>query len=127
MKKANDAAMARARTFAAAAGRRAGPSGRLPAQTLRRSPARPLRRLRPPGPPRRPACLRRTGGQQQAPATRAPPLHRTGPAPPAPPAAPVGPLPAGTPAGWLPDPSGAPDTLRYWTATPWTQHVAQRG
>ena len=34
--------------------------------------------------------------------------------------------PPGTPAGWLPEPSGAPDTLRYWDGAAWTQHVAQR-
>ncbi|MGC8471370.1 MAG: DUF2510 domain-containing protein [Acidimicrobiales bacterium] len=34
--------------------------------------------------------------------------------------------PAGTPAGWLPDPGGAPDTLRYWDGNAWTQHFAQR-
>lgn len=35
-------------------------------------------------------------------------------------------LPTGTPAGWLPDPSGAPDTLRYWDGSAWTEHVATR-
>jgi Protein of unknown function (DUF2510) len=34
--------------------------------------------------------------------------------------------PPGTPAGWLPDPGGAPDTLRYWDGNAWTQHFAQR-
>ncbi len=34
--------------------------------------------------------------------------------------------PPGTPAGWLPDPNGAPDTLRYWDGNAWTQHFAQR-
>lgn len=34
--------------------------------------------------------------------------------------------PPGTPAGWLPDPGGAPNTLRYWDGAVWTQHVAQR-
>jgi len=49
------------------------------------------------------------------------------PPPPPPPApAPMQP-PPGTPAGWMPDPSGAPDTLRYWDGMTWTQHVAQRG
>jgi hypothetical protein len=48
------------------------------------------------------------------------------PPPPAPPPAPMQPAP-GTPAGWMPDPSGAPDTLRYWDGGSWTQHVAQRG
>jgi type IV secretory pathway VirB10-like protein len=47
------------------------------------------------------------------------------PPPPPPPPAPAGPAP-GTPAGWLPDPSGAQDTLRYWDGSAWTQHVAQR-
>ena len=34
--------------------------------------------------------------------------------------------PAGTPAGWLADPGGAPDTLRYWDGNAWTPHFAQR-
>jgi len=46
------------------------------------------------------------------------------PAPP-PPAAPAMPAP-GTPAGWMPDPGGMPDTLRYWDGMSWTQHVAKR-
>jgi Protein of unknown function (DUF2510) len=46
--------------------------------------------------------------------------------PPAPVAAPpMAPAP-GTPAGWLPDPNGAADTLRYWDGSGWTQHVAAR-
>ncbi len=50
------------------------------------------------------------------------------PAPPPPPApAPMPQMPpVGTPAGWMPDPSGAPDTLRYWDGASWTQHVATR-
>ncbi|MGH8987235.1 MAG: DUF2510 domain-containing protein [Acidimicrobiales bacterium] len=41
--------------------------------------------------------------------------------------APVTPAPPpGTPAGWLPDPSGSTDTLRYWDGNAWTQHFAQR-
>lgn len=47
------------------------------------------------------------------------------PAPMPAPAAPMGPLP-GTPAGWLPDPSGDPDTLRYWDGAGWTEHLARR-
>ena len=46
-------------------------------------------------------------------------------APPVPAAVPAAP-PAGTPPGWLPDPSGAPDTLRYWDGNAWTPHFAQR-
>jgi hypothetical protein len=54
------------------------------------------------------------------------PVAAPAPAPaPAPVAAPAAP-PAGTPAGWLPDPSGVADTLRYWDGNAWTQHVAQR-
>jgi hypothetical protein len=34
--------------------------------------------------------------------------------------------PPGTPASWMPDPTGAPDTLRYWDGNGWTQHVAKR-
>jgi hypothetical protein len=47
------------------------------------------------------------------------------PPPPAPASMPQMP-PVGTPAGWMPDPSGAPDTLRYWDGASWTQHVATR-
>lgn len=47
-------------------------------------------------------------------------------APPAPPAPAPTPSAPAVPAGWLPDPSGAPDTLRYWDGSRWTQHVAQR-
>jgi len=35
-----------------------------------------------------------------------------------------------TPAGWYPDPHGAPQTLRYWDGTQWTEHTnnqAQQG
>jgi hypothetical protein len=51
--------------------------------------------------------------------------------PPPPPPAPVQPSmpsmpPPGTPASWMPDPAGAPDTLRYWDGNGWTQHVAKR-
>jgi hypothetical protein len=28
-----------------------------------------------------------------------------------------------TPAGWYPDPHGAPRTLRYWDGAQWTQHI----
>jgi hypothetical protein len=40
-------------------------------------------------------------------------------------AAPPNPTP-GTPASWLPDPSGVPHTLRYWDGSCWTPHVARR-
>jgi uncharacterized protein YxjI len=30
-----------------------------------------------------------------------------------------------TPAGWYPDPNGAPQTLRYWDGVQWTQHTNQ--
>jgi hypothetical protein len=33
---------------------------------------------------------------------------------------------SGTPSGWLPDPSGLPDVLRYWDGHAWTFHVATR-
>ncbi|WP_030936366.1 phospholipid scramblase-related protein [Streptomyces sp. NRRL S-646] len=29
-----------------------------------------------------------------------------------------------TPAGWFPDPHGAPQTLRYWDGAQWTQHTS---
>ncbi|MGH8980157.1 MAG: DUF2510 domain-containing protein [Acidimicrobiales bacterium] len=32
----------------------------------------------------------------------------------------------GSPAAWLPDPGGAPDTLRYWDGHAWTDYFAQR-
>lgn len=43
---------------------------------------------------------------------------------PGPPA--IGNPPPGTPAGWLPEPGGTPDTLRYWDGFAWTEHLAQR-
>ncbi len=40
---------------------------------------------------------------------------------------PAGPAPAAAvPEGWLPDPYGAPDTVRYWNGSAWTEHTAQR-
>jgi hypothetical protein len=53
------------------------------------------------------------------------PVQVAAPPPPPQPVAPAGPVP-GTPAGWLPDPAGAPNTLRYWDGNAWTQHVAAR-
>lgn len=32
-----------------------------------------------------------------------------------------------TPAGWYPDPHGAPRTLRYWDGAQWTQHTQGEG
>jgi uncharacterized protein YxjI len=32
-----------------------------------------------------------------------------------------------TPAGWYPDPHGAPQTLRYWDGAQWTQHTNPAG
>jgi len=53
--------------------------------------------------------------------------NRYAPPPPPPPAPAAPSMPApGTPAGWLPDPGGALDTLRYWDGMSWTQHVAKR-
>lgn len=54
-----------------------------------------------------------------------PPAFQAPAMPPVLPPSPAVPGP-GTPAGWLPDPSGAADTLRYWDGSGWTQHVAQR-
>jgi len=60
---------------------------------------------------------------------------RPGPAPEPAPAAPrtaetplgwIQPPPDGTPAGWLPDPSGSGDVVRYWDGLVWTSHVATR-
>jgi hypothetical protein len=66
-----------------------------------------------------------------SPATPGPAVPATpGPTEPSPPPPPPNPAhavpPAGTPAGWLPETSGVPDTLRYWDGSAWTQHVAQR-
>jgi hypothetical protein len=54
--------------------------------------------------------------------------YAAAPAPPPPPPMPAPPTipPPGTPASWMPDPGGAPDTLRYWDGMGWTQHVAKR-
>lgn len=60
-------------------------------------------------------------------ATAPSPAPAAEPAPGAPPPPAPAPVPpAGTPAGWLPDPGGAPDTLRYWDGNAWTPHFAQR-
>ncbi len=48
------------------------------------------------------------------------------PAPSAPPLSALPAPPPGTPADWLPDPSGAANTLRYWDGNAWTEHIAQR-
>jgi hypothetical protein len=32
----------------------------------------------------------------------------------------------GSPAGWYVDPSGQPQTLRYWDGDEWTKHTARR-
>jgi len=33
--------------------------------------------------------------------------------------------PAAAP-GWLPAPGGAPDVVRYWDGSAWTEHTARR-
>ncbi|HEX3839805.1 MAG TPA: DUF2510 domain-containing protein [Acidimicrobiales bacterium] len=38
----------------------------------------------------------------------------------------IEPPPEGTPAGWLRDPSGSGDVVRYWDGQAWTSHVATR-
>jgi hypothetical protein len=38
----------------------------------------------------------------------------------------IEPPPEGTPAGWLRDPSGSGDVVRYWDGRAWTSHVATR-
>ncbi len=75
------------------------------------------------------ADLQQPAGQQQMmaqPQMAAQPGYA--PAPQGAPGAPMAPAspPPGTPAGWLPDPGGAPNTLRYWDGNAWTQHVAAR-
>lgn len=65
-----------------------------------------------------------TVAPQAAPAAPAAPDAPTPPLAQSP--ADMAPPPAGTEAGWLPDPTGVPDTLRYWDGGAWTTHVAQR-
>jgi hypothetical protein len=48
------------------------------------------------------------------------PAARSGP-----PADPLVEPPTGTPASWLPDPSGAAGTLRFWDGSSWTGHRAE--
>jgi hypothetical protein len=126
MKKANDAAMAPSSYFAEQPAGAPAPVAAPPAQTFAAAQPDPFAGFAPAAQAPQPAYAA-PAAQQQAPAYQGPAAAPApAPAPPAPPAAPVGPLP-GTPAGWLPDPSGAPDTLRYWDGNAWTQHVAQRG
>jgi Protein of unknown function (DUF2510) len=35
-------------------------------------------------------------------------------------------VPTSPPAGWLPDPTGNPQLLRYWDGVQWTDHTAHR-
>jgi hypothetical protein len=42
------------------------------------------------------------------------------------PPAPFIPRSAAAEAGWLPDPSGDPEVIRYWDGTEWTHHSAER-
>lgn len=39
---------------------------------------------------------------------------------------PAPPPSSAVPAGWLPDPSGDPNAVRYWDGSTWTEHIARR-
>lgn len=67
-----------------------------------------------------PADTARHGSTVTASTPTAPAARQAAPA-----ARPDEPAP-GTPAAWLPDPSGEPDQLRYWDGLAWTSHVARR-
>jgi RND superfamily putative drug exporter len=75
-----------------------------------------------------PAALSRREATEGAPAVPSAPTVPTAPSAPTVPVAPIAPAaPVATPAGWFPDPSGDPTTLRYWDGTRWTEHTARGG
>jgi Protein of unknown function (DUF2510) len=114
-------------TFAASNPTRGG--GGTPSPPVSRAPAAPTASMPAPAPVQAPAPSPASfGPPPSGPMVGGPPPPQSSGGasvatlPPPTPTAPAG----APPEGWLPDPSGAPDTVRYWNGSAWTEHTAQR-